>query len=308
LFGGGGEGEGFEFGDVLGHLVYAGAGPVGAPEDFVGDVFDAREIFEELLRGDAADVHVEIFVAADEEEGFGHPEGAAAVGEDDGEVGEVDADVVAEHGLGVDVAGAGEDGGAGVNHDGEVVVLGAFVDFAELGVAVEIGVGRERLVGRVDFYGADAEFGDAIDFGAGVGDGAGVDAAEGDEAEGIDLGEVGDPVVDGGGEADDVGGDVVDEAGAFGVDGVEVFKEELWVVAETFDFFEVGAAAGDEFEWSGFHHFVGHDVDVEVDDLGGGHFLWEEFSIFGLRRRVRGGENSAIKWAMRRLNLGRSGI
>src|SRR5580704_5233680 len=142
LFGGGGEGEGFEFGDVLGHLVYAGAGPVGAPEDFVGDVFDAREIFEELLRGDAADVYVKIFMAADEEEGFGHPERAAAVGEDDGEVGEVDADVVGEDGLGVGVAGAGEDGGAGVDHDGEAVVLGAVVDFAEFGVAGEVGVWR----------------------------------------------------------------------------------------------------------------------------------------------------------------------
>src|ERR1700722_14687437 len=151
----------------------------------------------------------------------------------------------------------------------------------------------------MDFYSADAEFGDAIDFGAGVGDSAGVDAAEGDEAERIDFGEVGDPVVDGGSEADNFGSDVVDEAGAFGVDGVEIFEEGSWLVAEVLDLFEVGAAAGDEFERGGVHHFVGHDVDVEVDDLGGGHFLWGEFSIFGLRRRVRGGENSAIKWAMR---------
>ena len=142
LLGGGGEGELAEFGDVLVHLVYAGAGPVGAPEDFVGDFFDAGEIFEELLRGDAADVHMKIFVAADEEEGFGHPDGSAAVGEDDGEVGEVDADVVGEDGLGVSVAGAGEDARAGVNHDGEAVVLGAIVDLAELGVAVEVGVRR----------------------------------------------------------------------------------------------------------------------------------------------------------------------
>ena len=138
MFGGGGEGEGFEFGDVLVHLVDAGAGPVGAPEDFVGDVFDAREIFEELLRGDAADVHVEIFVAADEEEGFGHPDGAAAVGEDDREIWEVDADVVAKDWLGVGVAGAGEDARAGVNHDGKAMMLGALVDFTELRVAVKV--------------------------------------------------------------------------------------------------------------------------------------------------------------------------
>ncbi len=142
MFCGGGERERFEFGDVLGHLVYSWAGPVGAPEDFVGDVFDAGEIFEELLRWDAADVHVKVFVAANEEEGFGHPDGAAAVSQDDGEIGEVDADVVAEDGLGVDVAGAGEDRGAGVNHDGQTVVLGALVNFAEFGVAGEVGVWR----------------------------------------------------------------------------------------------------------------------------------------------------------------------
>src|SRR5580693_5529115 len=106
-------------------------------------------------------------MAADEEEGFGHPDGAAAVGEDYGEVGEVDADVVGQHRLGVGVAGAGEDARAGMNHDGEAMMLSALVDFAELGVAGEIGIGREGLVGWMDFYGADAEGGDAIDFGAG---------------------------------------------------------------------------------------------------------------------------------------------
>ena len=142
LFCRGGERESFKFGDVLLHLIYAGARPVGAPEDFVGDFFDAREIFEKLLRGDAADVHVKIFVAADQEESFRHPDGPPAVGEDDREIGEIDADVVAEDGLGVSVAGAGENRGAGVNHDGEAMMLGALVDFAELGVAVEVGVWR----------------------------------------------------------------------------------------------------------------------------------------------------------------------
>ena len=65
---------------------------------------------------------------------------------------------------------AGEDGCAGVNHDGEAVMLGAVIYFAEFGVAVKVGVGREGLVGGVDLDGADAEFGDAVDFGAGVGE------------------------------------------------------------------------------------------------------------------------------------------
>ena len=135
LFCGGGERKGLEFGDVLVHLVDAGAGPVGAPEDFVGDVFDAGEIFEELLRRDAADVHVEIFVAANEEEGFSHPDRAAAVGEDNYYVGIVDGDLIAQDRLRVYVASAGEDGRAGVDHDGNVMGLRAVVDGREFAVS-----------------------------------------------------------------------------------------------------------------------------------------------------------------------------
>src|SRR5713101_2693163 len=89
------EGEGEEFFDVAFDFGDSWAGPVGAPEDFVGNFLDAGKIFEELLRGDAGDVHVHVFVAAYEKESFVHPEGAAAVGEDDDEIGVVDADIVA---------------------------------------------------------------------------------------------------------------------------------------------------------------------------------------------------------------------
>lgn len=78
-----GDGEGFEIFDVLGYVGDAGAGPVCAEESFVGDLGEAREIFEELFGRDAADVEIDIFVAAEEEEGGVHPEGTAAVGEED---------------------------------------------------------------------------------------------------------------------------------------------------------------------------------------------------------------------------------
>ena len=136
-----GEGEGVELVEVALNFRDAGSGPVGAPEDFVGDFFDARKIFEEFLRGDAGDVHVHIFVAAHEEEGFVHPEGPATVGEDDDQVGVVDADIIAKHGLGVKISGAGKDGSAGVNHDGQVVGLGAIIDGGEASVALQVAIG-----------------------------------------------------------------------------------------------------------------------------------------------------------------------
>ena len=119
----------------------AGAGPIGAPEDFVGDFFDAGKIFEELLRWNAGDIHVHIFVTADEEESFVHPEGPAAVGEDDDEVGVIDGDIVAEHWLSVKIPGTGENGGAGVNHERQVVGLGAIVDGGKAAVALHVAIG-----------------------------------------------------------------------------------------------------------------------------------------------------------------------
>ncbi len=85
-------------------------------------------------------------MAADEKESFVHPEGAAAVGKDDDEVGVIDADIVAEHGLGVKISGAGKDGGSGVNHDRQVVGLRAIVDGGEAAVALHVAIGGEDLV------------------------------------------------------------------------------------------------------------------------------------------------------------------
>src|SRR5580658_7173870 len=132
--------QGLELFDVDFHFVDAGAGPVSAPEDFVGDVFNAREIFEEFLRRDARDVHVHIFVTTYEEEGFVHPQWTAAMGENDDEVGIVNAKLVAQDRLGVNVAGAGEDGCAGVDHDGNATGLRAFVDGCEFAIAGRVGI------------------------------------------------------------------------------------------------------------------------------------------------------------------------
>src|SRR5713101_4256437 len=77
----------FDFGN-------AGAGPVRSPQHFLGNFFEARKILKQFLRRDAGDVHVHVFVAADEEECLFHPERAPAVREDQGEPGEINGDIV----------------------------------------------------------------------------------------------------------------------------------------------------------------------------------------------------------------------
>src|SRR5580658_4850871 len=118
----------------------------------------------------------------------------------------------------------------------------------------------------MNFYSPDAKLGQAVDFSAGVGDAAGVNASESDEAIGVGLAVVGDPVVNNGRETDDFGRDVIDQAGALDVDGIEISQEIFGMVAVAFDFVEVRAAAGDELESVGLHHVVRDDVNVNVDD------------------------------------------
>ena len=265
-----GEGERVEFVDVALDFGNAGAGPVGAPEDFIGDFLDAWKVFEKFLRRDAGDVHIHVFVTAYEKEGFVHPERAAAVCQDDDEIGIIDADIVAEHWLGVKVSGAREDGGAGVNHDWQIIDLGAIVDGGESAISLHVAIGGEDLVRRMKLQSADAELGDAIDFRARIGDGAGKNAAEDDEAVWRSFAVVCAPVVDLGGEADDVGCDVIDEAGALDAKLIEKFQEGFRVGAVAFDVGVVLAAALDQVKRVRLHHVEGHDVDVNVDDgLGG---------------------------------------
>ena len=249
----------FDFGD-------AGAGPVGAPEDFVGDFFDARKIFEEFLWRDAGDVHEHVFVAPHEEEGFVHPKWAAAMGEDDDEIGIVDADVVAEHGLRMKISRAGKDRSAGVNHYRQLVSLRAFVDSGEAAISLHVAVRREDLVRWMQLESADAEFGDAVDFGARIGDGAGQHAAEGDQSIGRRFAVVCAPVIYFRREADDFRCDVINEASAFDAEPVQKSEKRFWIRAIALDVGIILAAALDQVERVRLHHVKRHDVDVNVDD------------------------------------------
>src|SRR6185437_617227 len=160
-----------------------------------------------------------------EEEGFVHPKRAATVRENDDETGKIDGDVVGEHGLSVNVARSGENGGASMNHYGHAVGLGAFVHSGERAEAVAISVGREELVRRMNFEAANAEMREAVDFGAGIGNVFWVNGAEGQKARRFGGTVGGDPVVHFGRKADDVGADVVDEAGALDACFVEKIEE-----------------------------------------------------------------------------------
>src|SRR5712692_10429166 len=179
-----GKGQRQELLDVPLDFRNAGPRPIRAPEHFVGDLFDPREIIQEFLRRDAGDVHVHILVAADQEESLFHPERAATVGENDGEIRKINADIIAEYGLRVDVPCAGKDRSAGMNHDRKMMDLRALVNGSKRTETVAVGVRRNRLMARMQLERANAESCDAVHFRAGIGDRARVHGAKGQKRSG----------------------------------------------------------------------------------------------------------------------------
>src|SRR5260370_14251302 len=124
---------------------HARPGPVGSPEHLGGNLFQAREVYQQLLRGNPGNIHVHILVAPHEKKSLVHPQRAAAVSENHHEVREIDADIVGKHGLGMDVARAGKDRSARVNHHGHTIGLRSFVNSGEPTEPIAIGDGPKNL-------------------------------------------------------------------------------------------------------------------------------------------------------------------
>src|ERR1700747_764308 len=83
-----------EFIEILLDIRNARPGPVRAEQRFVCDLFQAREVLQQGLWRNAADIEVYVGMTADQEECGLHPERAATVSEQYLELGEIHGDVV----------------------------------------------------------------------------------------------------------------------------------------------------------------------------------------------------------------------
>src|SRR5215218_10713960 len=115
-----------EVGDGLGVGFRAGdPWPVGAEDHLPGQALEVEVLIVvgELLGGKARDLYVDVGAHERDEGRRVVPPAAAAVGEDDGEVGEVAGHVLYKGGVGVAVGGPGEDARAAMENDGEALGL-----------------------------------------------------------------------------------------------------------------------------------------------------------------------------------------
>src|SRR6266852_3025151 len=149
-------------------LRYARPGPVRAPQNFVCDVLDARKAFHQFLRWDGSINKVHIFVAANKEKRFVHPQWSATVRKNDNKVRIVNANIIAEHWLRVQISGAGENRSPRMNHYRQAVCLASFIDRRQAAIAVHVIIWRKRVVRGMHFNGANSEFCEAVDFRARV--------------------------------------------------------------------------------------------------------------------------------------------
>src|SRR6476469_6284050 len=98
---------------VLLDIGHSRAGPIRAEQGLASDFFQARKIFEQRLGRNAADVEINIGMAAHQEERRVHPERTAPMGQKDSHSGKVHCYVVNVHGVTELIARPWKDGRAG---------------------------------------------------------------------------------------------------------------------------------------------------------------------------------------------------
>src|ERR1019366_3869262 len=75
-------------------VVHAWPWPVATEERFVGDLFQARKVLQQVRRRNATDVQVNIGMAAYQEKGSAHPERPASMGKHNLQVRKIDRYIV----------------------------------------------------------------------------------------------------------------------------------------------------------------------------------------------------------------------
>src|SRR5579872_6109394 len=128
----------------------AGSWPVCPEQRFVGNLLEAREVFQQRLRGDATDVEVHVWMAAQQEKCGVHPERTATVGEQNFELWKINGDIVDVNGITIFVACAGEDGGSGVKHYWNAIGLSGAINNFQFLHSCQVVIRKKQLVRRMN--------------------------------------------------------------------------------------------------------------------------------------------------------------
>jgi len=115
------------------------AGPVRCPHKTLSATSSIRGKYSINFCGGMPEISMYMFfVAANQEKSFVHPQWPAAMRKNDHQIRIVDAHIVAEHRLRMQIARPREKSKSGVNHDGHAIRLRSFVDRCQAAVAVHV--------------------------------------------------------------------------------------------------------------------------------------------------------------------------
>src|SRR5215470_3367013 len=114
--------------EILFDLGHARTWPISTEQGLMCDLLQPREILQQALRWNAADVEINVGVPPHEKERRVCPQRTTTMREQDSQLGEIYGDIVNKYGIAVLVARTGKDRSTGVEHDGNAVRLGSAVD------------------------------------------------------------------------------------------------------------------------------------------------------------------------------------
>ena len=123
---------------------------------------------------------------------------------------------------------------------------------------------------RVNLDHADFEPQNLLDVGQNILAVPGMKSTAGDEASGILLCVIGNPLIHASGKADDVRRDIVDENCPIHAGGVQVIQKGLGGSAKFQDLIEVVALFSHQLERIGTEHLKRRDMNVAIGDQVGG--------------------------------------
>src|ERR1700683_4510550 len=163
------QGEHEKFIEILLDIRHARTRPICAEQSLVRDLNEAGEIVEQGRGRDAANVEIDVEMAADEEESGLHPERTATMGEQNFQLGKIASYIVHINGIGVLVASAGKDRRSRVKHHRHTVGLGSAVNDFEFLHTVQGVVGKQKLMRRMDLHHCDSQPQNLLHVGKNVG-------------------------------------------------------------------------------------------------------------------------------------------
>ena len=184
----------------------------------------------------------------------------------DHEIRIVDAHVIAQHRLRMQVSCARENRSPGMNHDRHAVCLSSLVNRPKAGIAVDVIIGRKDLMRRMHLDRSNPKLREAVHFRARIWNCSRQHSPECNETIWRRATIFRAPIVHLRSESNNLRRDIVDQPRALHSQSIQKCEKGIRIGAIPFNVGVVPAAMFHQLVGGRLHHVIRHDVDVNVYD------------------------------------------